>query len=60
MCMAINKSYFSTVGPTQSSTYKETDQTDLVRQGLTQHTAQSKTSHSKVEIPPTYTTDCEN
>ena len=44
MSMSINKSYFSTVGPTQSPTYKKlSQQTDLVRQGPTEPTAKSKT-----------------
>jgi hypothetical protein len=30
-------------------TTKLSEQTDRVRQGLTEHTAQSKTSHSKAE-----------
>jgi len=33
---------------------KESEQTDLVRQGLTEHTAQSKNSHSKVERKSTH------
>ena len=49
--MSINNSYFSTVGQLHSlqPTTKLSEQTDSVRQGLTEHTAQSKTSHSKVE-----------
>jgi len=59
MCMSINKSYFSTVGLTVStSTMTLSEQTDRARQGLTDHTAQSKTSHSKLDRNST--TRCEN
>ena len=52
--MSINKSYFSNVGLSLQPTTKVSEQTDHVRQGLTEHTAQSKTSHSKAQRNSTH------